>query len=307
MARTRAKPTGLLVFLGAAAAALAGGGLWMANDQARATREAQTAAQDVPALPTGRLQVVSASVTEARYLDLDSVRRSPDGVNVTVLRVGKAADALEGKVAMISTREVVDCAGRRLFEGRIGAFDADGKLVSATNGYSGERGRPAGPADGELDAVCGSASTGRVFANVKAAQRDAQALPQGYDKRADANPKDAGLWAWLCAAESRGQWRKQAPQDCDRAVALNPADAAVRVDRGFLALQVGRNAPADADFQKAAAMDPQNEAARLGHAAVLELKGDRAAARKILAPVLATDPEAPVWLQHNYRVAMSTD
>lgn len=304
MARGRANRAGLFAFLAVAAAALAGGGLWLVNDQARAAREAKAAAQDVPTLPKGRLQVVGASVTEARYLDLDSVRRSPDGVGATILRVGKAADALEGKVAMISTREVIDCAGRRLFEGRIGAFDAEGKLVSATNGYSGERGRPAEAADGELNAVCGAPPTGRIFASVKAAQRDVQALPAGYDKRAEANPEDAGLWAWLCAAEARGQWRKEAPQDCDRAVALNPDDAAVRVDRGFLALQVGRNRPADADFQKASAMDPQNEAARLGHAAVLQLKGERAAARKALAPVLAVDPEAPVWLQHAYRVAM---
>lgn len=307
MARKRTNRTGLFVFLGVAAAALAGGGVWMANDQARAAREARSAAQDVPALPTGRLQVVAAGVAEARLLDLDSVGRSPDGVSATVLRIGKAADALEGKVAMIATREMIDCAGRRLFEGRIGAFDADGKLVSATNGYSGERGRPAEAADAELNAVCGAPSKGRIFPNVKAAQRDVQALPAGYDKRADADPKDAALWAWLCAAEARGQWRKQAPQDCDRAVALNPNDAAVRADRGFLALQVGRNGPADADFQKASAMDPQDEAAQLGHAAVLQLKGDRAGARKALSPVLAADPEAPVWLQHDFRVALSSN
>lgn len=304
MARRGANRTGLYVFLAVAALAAVGGGLWLAGEQARARREAQAAARDVPVLPAGQLQVVGSSTSETRLVALDGLRRSPDGVTLTVLRIGRSAGALEGKVAMIATRETVDCAGRRVFEGRIGAFDADGRLVSATNGYSAKQGRPAEAADGELALACGSAAKGRVFAGLNAAQRALQAMPDGYDQRADAAPDDPRLWAWLCATEARGHWRKQAPQDCERAIRLNPGDASVVAERGFIALQAGRNAAAEADFSKALALDPQDEAARLGHAAILLLRGDRAGSRKLAGEVLAVDPEALMWLQHDYRVSI---
>lgn len=304
MARKGGAPVTLIVFLALGAAAVAGGALLLMGEQSRAAHEAQAAARDVPSLPAGPLQVVNAASAETRLIATDSIRRSADGVQVTVLRIGRAADALEGKAAMISVREAVDCASRRLAEGRIGAFDADGKLLSATNGGTGSRGRPVESADGEFAAVCGAEAKGRRFTDREAAQRALQALPTGSDKRADADPKDAHLAAWLCAAAARGWWRAKSPADCDRAVRLNPASAAVLADRGFVALEAGRNGPAEADFQKALALDPDDEAARLGHAAILQLRGDKAGEHRIAAEVLARDPDALGWLQHAYRVSI---
>src|SRR5689334_18854250 len=132
--RSNAAP--LFAFAAASLAVLAGAGWWIAADTARQTADDKAAAVVVPKLPQGRLQAVHASATEVRYLALDEVKRAGDSARATVLRVGRTPDGLDDRMAMIVRYETIACAGRQLFEGRIGEFDARGKLKVVTNGFS---------------------------------------------------------------------------------------------------------------------------------------------------------------------------
>ena len=297
----------LFVFLALSALALVGLGLWVMSGVSRQAADDKAAAAIVPKLPNGRLQEVHASATEVRYLALDEVRRPTAGpVAVTLLRVGRKSDGLDDKMAMIVRYETIDCAARTLSEGRIGGFDPKGDLKIVTNGFSGKHGRPAAREDGEVDAVCGPApAKGRTVAGARAAQRETQTLPDAIEALAEASPKDADAWAWLCAAGARGRWRTETPRDCDHAVSLRPDDAATRLDRGFLALMTGRRLAADADFRKVAATEPDNAAALFGHALVLAMNGDEAASRPARTRALTLDPDLPAWLERTYRFLIS--
>lgn len=299
--------TPLIAFGMVSVLVLAAGGAWIAADVGRKASEDKAVAGAVPVLPAGRLQLVSASMGEVRYLALDEIRRGPDGaVGATVLLVGPTATSLEGKVPLVVRHETIDCAGQRLFEGRIGIFDIHGKLTAATNGYSGKLGRPATPQDGEVAVACAANPTpGHVVLGARAAQRETQAMPDEVVTRAEADPKNADAWAWLCAAGARGRWRKQTPQDCAHALDLRPTDTAVRLDRGFLFLALGRRGPADADFQKVIAEEPANMTALYGYALILALNGNEAASRPARAKALAADPELPRRLELAYRFLIS--
>ena len=297
----------LFAFLAVSALVLAGLGVWIAAGVNRQATDDKAAAAIVPKLPAGRLLEVHSSATEVRYLALDEVRRPAGGpVAATVLRVGRKPDGLDEKMAMIVRYETIDCAARRLSEGRIGGFDPQGQLKIVTNGFSGKHGRPAAREDGEVDAVCGAApAKGRIVAGAKAAQRETQAMPDANEAFAEANPTDADAWAWLCAAGARGRWRNQTPKDCDHAVSLRPGDTATRLDRGYLSLILGKRSVADADFKTAAAAAPDSAAALFGHALVLAMNGDEAASRPLRAKALTLDPELPAWLERTYRFLIS--
>lgn len=308
MTRRRTSRLPVFVTMGVLAVALAGGAWWIQAEASRARREEEAAAKVVPTLPRGRLLELDSGLKEARYLALDDVRRGEDGVvGATILRVSRTPAGLEGGAAMESRRESIDCAGQRIFEGRIGAFDADGKLIQATNGYSGKRGRPAEREDVEVGALCKALPKGRIVANVGVAQRETQAVPEGFETIAEARPEDSALWARLCAAGARGRWRPETPEDCDRAVKLNPDDRAVRLDRGFLKLALGKTAAADADFRSVIADDPGNGTARFGHSLVLAMRGDVAGSRAERAKALETDPGLADWIERSYRFRISRE
>jgi hypothetical protein len=310
MAKKGANRTALFVFLGLGAVAAAGLGVWILGDVTRAEKEAKVAASDLPTLPNGRLQFVISNSTEGVWLALDEVRRAGGQVTATVLKVGRTTTSIEGGGAMVSQVATVDCAAGRIFDGKVGAFDVDGKLVSASIGYSGKRGRLVEAADYQVPVLCKN-QPGRVVTGFRAAQRQSQALPEGFAARAEANPKDADGWAWLCAVAARGHWRKEAPSDCDRALALRPDDVDTRLDRAFLFLKIGRRSEAAADFARVLAADPKNATAiygrslltgiaRGGVAGVAASKADRCAA-------IAQDKELPGWVARAYQIQMSQE
>jgi len=310
MAKTSPSRNALFVFLGLGAVVAAGLGVWILGDVGRAKNEAEAAASDLPTLPNGRLQFVISNSTEGVWLALDEVRRTGGQVTATVLKVGRAATSIEGGGAMVSQVATVDCAAGRIFDGKVGAYDVDGKLVSAGTGYSGKRGRLVEAADYQVSVLC-KGETGRVVTGFRAAQRQSQALPEGFAARAEANPKDADGWAWLCAAAARGHWRKDAPRDCDRALELRPDDTDTRLDRAFLFFKIGRRSETAADFARVLAADPKNATAiygrslltgiaRGGTAGVAASKADRCAA-------MALDSQVPGWVARTYQIQMSQE
>lgn len=310
MARKAANRTGLFVFLGLGAVAAAGLGVWIVGDLARAKTEAAAAARDLPTLPNGRLQFVTSNSTEATWLALDEVRRAGGQVTATVLKVGRTTTSIEGGGAMASQVATVDCAAGRIFDGKTGAYDVDGKLVSAGTGYSGKRGRLVEAADYQVPVLCGN-GTGRVVPGFRAAQRQSQALPEGFATRAEANPTDADGWAWLCAAAARGDWRAEAPRDCDRAVELRPDDADTRLDRAFLFLKIGRRSEAAADFARVLAADPKNATAIYGRSLLTGIaRGGApgaAASKPDRCAALAIDKDVPRWVAGAYQIQMSQE
>lgn len=310
MARKGSNRTVLFVFLGLGAFVATGLGVWILGDLSRARKDAEAAASDLPTLPNGRLQFVISTSTDATWLALDEVRRAGDQVTATVLKVGRTTTSIEGGGAMVSQVATVDCAAGRIFDSKTGAFDIDGKLVSAGTGYSGKRGRLVEAADHQVPVLC-KGEAGRVVTGFRAAQRQSQALPEGFAARAEADPKDPDGWAWLCAAAARGNWRKDAPRDCDRALDLRPGDADTRLDRAFLFLKIGRRPEAAADFAQVLATDPKNATAiygrslltgiaRGGTAGVAASKADRCAA-------IALDSQVPGWVARTYQIQMSQE
>jgi len=296
-----------IVFAAVAVVALGAGGFWIANDAARAKKEEQAAAAaPPPALPAGRLQRLESGVDETGFVALDGLKRDGDAVSATVLVVGKTATSIKGGGAMLVRRVTVDCAQGRLFDGRVGAFDVEGKLTSVANGYSGKRGRPADVADREVPMLCNGAK-GRVVEGWHAAQRAIQQLPENYAATAEARKTDADAWAWLCAAGARGAWRASTPQDCDKAVALLPADLNTRLDRGFLFLKIGRRPQADADFAYVLAREPKNATALFGRSLMSAIRRDEAASRRDRVAALDLDEEIPGWVARTYDIQMSQE
>ena len=143
------------------------------------------------------------------------------------------------------------------------------------------------------------------MANWRVAQRESQMPPRGFEKVAEARPQDAQAWARLCAAGARGRWRSQTPGDCDRAVALNPADSAVRLDRAFMRLGTGKTAAADADFRHVMQAEPTNAPAIYGHSLVLAMGGNEAASRTDRGRAFDLDPSVPDWVEASYRIMIS--
>jgi len=308
MARKRgAHRAQLIVFAVIAAVALGGGGFWIVGDMARAKREAaEAAAAPPPALPTGRLQRLEAGVDETGFVALDQVRRDGPSVAATILVVGKTATAIKDGGAMMVRQVTVDCASDRIFDGRVGAFDAEGKLTAVANGYSGKRGRPVDVADREVPVLCKSAK-GQVLNGWHAAQRSTQRLPDGYGAVAEARKTDGDAWAWLCAAGARGAWRAATPSDCDKAVAMLPDDLQTRLDRAFLSLKTGRRAEAFADFDHVIAKDPQNATALFGRSLQHAMAGAQGASRRDRVAALDLDEAIPGWVARTYDIQMSQE
>jgi hypothetical protein len=303
MARRNTGRMGLIIFGVAGALLLALGGWFIVADANKAAEAERAAAASPPTLPQGRFKLVKAGMTEARYLALDTLKPGADGgLEAVILVVGRTATSLEGGTALMIKREVIDCAGQRLFEGQIGYFDVDGALKAATTAYAGKRGRPFEPGDTETAIACDPAKqTGRIVNGWREAQRELQTPPEGYAKALESRPQDADGWAWLCASAARRNWRAQSPADCERALALRPADRALRVDRGFLNLTIGRNAAADADFRRAMSEAPEDAGALFGHSLVLAMKGDKAGSRAVRIKALDIDPDVPEWIERSFR------
>lgn len=304
-----ANRTVVFVFLGLAIAAAAGIGVWIVGDVNRAETEAEAAANDPPTLPDGRLQFIASNSTEATYLALDGLQRAGGQVTATVLKMGRTTTSIEGGGAMKSEVSTVDCAAGRIFDGKVGAYDIDGKLVSASTGYASKRGRVVEASDYHVDAVC-KALPGRVVQGFRAAQRESQARPDDLPARAEANPNDPHGWAWLCAVAARGHWRPQAPDDCRRALELRPDDAAGRLDRAFLLLKIGRRSESAADFARILKADPQNAAALYGRSLLAGIGGGLsgvAAGKTDRCAAIAIDKGIANWVASTYQIPMSQE
>lgn len=299
----------LIVALGIGGAAAAGIGLWLWSDVNRAAQEAEAAAKDVPVLPDGRLQWLTTNSEAGTYLALDTVRREGGQVTATVVKVGRTATSLKDGGAMASLVSTVDCAAGRIFDGKVGAFDTDGKLVSAATGFSGKRGRVVEPGDYHVETVC-KALTGRVVNGFRGAQRETQARPDDLPARAAAKPDDPTGWAWLCAAAARGHWRAEAPEDCRKALALTPDDHNLRTDRAYLFLKIGRRGESAADFARVLKAEPQNAGALYGRSLLAGIDGGNAgvaAGKTDRCAALALDKEVAGWAARSYQLATSQE
>ncbi len=299
----------LFVFLGLGGAASVGIGLWFWSDMNRAQQEAEAAARDVPVLPDGRLQFLTSNSEAGTYLALDTVRREDAQVTSTVLKIGRTTTSIKDGGAMMSLVSTVDCAAGRIFDGKVGAFDVDGKLVSASTGYSGKRGRVVEAADYQVETVC-KGLTGRVVNGFRGAQRETQARPDDLPARAAARPEDASGWAWLCAAAARGHWRKEAPEDCRKALELTPDDHDLRTDRAYLFLKIGRRSESAADFARVLKAEPKNAAALYGKSLLAGIDGGNAgvaAGKTDRCAALALDKEIAGWAARSYQLPTSQE
>ncbi|WP_337188816.1 hypothetical protein [Phenylobacterium sp.] len=291
---------GVFAVVGLAGAAAIGA--WILNDARQTGKDAEAAEAARPELPTGRLQVLNESFGGWTYLAIDEVRRDGDRITAPVLTVARTTTGVEGGAFRVA-RPTVDCAAGRVFDGPTGVFDANGKPVSAVAGYAPKHGRVAEPADYQVPALC-QGRKGRIVADLKVAQREAQEAPETL---AAAGPGDADphAAAWLCAAAARGAWRPQAPEDCARAIRLAPADHALRIDRGYMFVKIGRNADARADFAKVLADEPENAPALYGISLLAALRGDEAASRRDRGAALDLDEDVPNWVARTYKIQMS--
>lgn len=294
----------MFIFLGLGAAVLIGGALWISREhQAPAPLQAALA---VPPLPAGRLEFLSASVSEVRLLATDEIRTSGSSHAVTVLIVGKSPTAIAKRYAMLARRETVDCSQGRIFNEMAGEYDAKGALLNHEL-QSGPAGRPVEASDAEVARLCSEKPQPprRTVIGYHAAQREVQSPPDDLYASATASPKDADLWAWVCASGARGHWRPSMPSDCDHAVSLQPKSTATILDRGFLKLLLGKRPAAGADFAKALAIEPNNALALFGRSLVSAMSGDMAASKRDRMAALAMDPTVPDWIEATYRFQIS--
>lgn len=292
-----------IVFAVVGVVALGGAAFWMFEDSGAAPPPA--APTEAPKIPTGRLQTLRVELDTGRYLALDSVRRAGNRAEVQVLVIARREKALEDKAAMMVERKTLDCTRNSVFDGTVGYFDVDGRLVSSKILAASKFGRPATSSELELAAICTPGGKGRILPSFRAAQREVQAPPEGFAKIADAHPQDADAWAWMCAAGARGSWRSTMPADCARAIKLNPDDLAVRLDRAYLEVQLGKLPEADADFGAVLAKAPKDAAALYGRSLVLAMRHDEAGSRKYRGQALDQDPDIVEWVIANYRIQMS--
>jgi hypothetical protein len=293
-----------LIAFGGVTAVVVGGAWWLIHSGAlTGGTEAKPAA--APALPASALQYAGANVTQAHYLAAGDLKRSGKLSEATVLVVGKSADAIAHKYAFVAKRETVDCEAHTISGELAGEYDAKGTLKN-TEYLTGAVGRTIESSDFEAGLVCdGKVAPGwRAVGDWKAAQRAMQTPPDDLLATAQANPKDAAAWAWLCHG-APWHWRPQSFNDCDHAVSLQPHAAAVRVDRGFIALSTGHNAQAMADFGHVLASEADNGAALFGKSLAEALAGDKAAAKRDRDRALGIDPSIPDWIERTFRFQIS--
>ena len=286
------------------AVVIVAGGAWFWTSSRQASEGA--AASNVAApLPTGPLKSLGATVTDARFLSLADLKKTAGGAQATVLVIGKSPTSIDQTYAMVTRRETISCADKRISNELAGDYDAEGVLKN-TALVAGAAGRDALSNDFEVAAVCGPAApSGRDYAGYVAARREVQAPPDAVVARAKADPKDAAAWAWLCAADVRGR-RPGAPiSDCETAVRLNPDDLALSVDRAFGHLSVGARAPADAGFKAILAKDAKNAPALFGRSLVAAMGHDLTTSRRLRDQALDIDPKVPDWIEANYGFQVS--
>ncbi|HLZ77616.1 hypothetical protein [Phenylobacterium sp.] len=301
MAKRKSNPTLALVFVGLVVV-MGAAAVWLFLRGGSSGGAGPAVATAAPPLPTGKLEELESHLAQARYLAPDATAKTGTTAQATVLLVGTGPKAINDRYAFQVKRETIDCAAHSIRDEMAGEYDSAGKLVNSEI-LTSTVGRAADGLDAEVAAVCAAAPpTGlRVAQGYKAAQRDVQSPPDNLIAQADASPKDPDLAAWVCAAGARGRWNPSLPKQCDHAVALNPASAAVIVDRGFLKLVLGKNPAADADFQKAALIDPLSAGGLFGHSLVMAMRGDLAGARKVRDRALDLDPKVADWIEQTYR------
>jgi hypothetical protein len=248
-------------------------------------------------------------VKDTRFISLENQRTADGAVEVRVLAIANDPGGLDGGASMMSQSFRYDCARGRIFDGKQGYFDADGKPVGATVVYAGRHGRVLDPAEAESVVACSGRADPKapVFADFRAAQRDMQMPPADYAKTAEARPDDASGFAWLCAAAARGRWRPEALSDCDRAVKLDPAAHDVGVDRAYLYFKVGKNAQARAGFDDVLSRDPQNAAALFGRGLMRAMAGDNAGSRVDRNKALDQSPRIFERIERRYGLYLSPE
>jgi hypothetical protein len=283
-------------------AAVLGGGLWwLTAGGGPGAGAAPEPAATPPPLPTGPLQLLSANVDDVQYLAADQVTKTGDKVQAVVLDAGKTATSISRRYAFEAKRETIDCKARTIGEEVAGYYDGSGQLVTHEL-QSGALGRPATGIDPEMPVVCGApVAHPRSVQGWKAVQREVQTAPGDLITRAQAAPKDAELWAWVCADGVRGHWNASLPKWCDHAVALNPTSTATLLDRAFLKLTLRHIPEARADFAKAIAMDPKNAEALFGRSLATVMSGDRTGGKADRDRARGIDPKVVEWIERSYR------
>ncbi len=287
---------------------LAGGVVfWMWQSNHNSAAEA-AAPKTAPALPTGPLQLLRIGVTETRYLSLGDRNKADQLHGVVVLVVAKNPKGMEGGSGLLVERKQVRCTPQRVFDHAAAYYDTEGKLVAARSFIPPRHGRQVAPEELELvGAICGVQPVSPIVLDgFRAAQRESQYIPEGYEKLVETRLDDPHAWAWMCAEAARRGWRKQAAQDCARAVRLNPNSNQVRLDRAYLSMVVGDAATAQAEFDAVVAREPQNPRALFGRGLALAMRGDEAGGRADRRKALQIDPNVLRWVEGTYRFTVGT-
>jgi hypothetical protein len=296
------RTTPLVVFV--LVTAVVTGGAYYAIRRGALTGGTQATSVAAPVLPTGPLQYAGANLTQAHYLAGD-VKQTGAVARASVLVVGKTADAIAHVYAMVAKQETLDCQTHTISGELAGEYDSKGMLKN-TEYLSGAIGRPIESSDFEAAVICNGkpGPAWRAAADWKAAQRATQTPPDDLGATANANPKDADAWAWLCHGEP-WHWSEHSLKDCDHAVSLQPDAAAVRIDRGYINLATGHDSAAMGDFRAVFAKDPANAAALYGKSLAEAKAGDLAGSKRDREQALAMDPTIPDWAERTYRFQIS--
>jgi hypothetical protein len=303
IARKRQSNLGAIaVFVVVGLAGLAGAAWWIMRDlQPDAGGKSDAMAGTPRSLPDGPLTLVSRNVSETRLISMETLRRTSGGAEATVVVLGNSPTAIAQRYAIEAKRELVDCAGRRIADERAAYFDREGKPAGAAY-LIGDNGRDADSDDTEVPMLCGKASTPRTVQGWRAVQREVQTPPDDLPRRADADRKDPVAWAWLCASEARGRWRRQAPADCDHAVGLLPHDTALKRDQAFVKLVIGQRAAAMTGLHKVLAADPTDALALYGLAIAAAQSGDKAGSKALRGQAVGLDPRINGRVYDTYQI-----
>jgi hypothetical protein len=303
IARKRQSNFGVIaVFAVVFLAAIGGAAWWIQRDlKPEAGGKSDAMAGTPRSLPDGPLTLVSRNVSETRLLSMETLRRTTGGAEATVILLGNSPTAIDQRYAIEAKRELVDCKGRRIADERAAYFDREGKPVGAAYLIS-DDGRDADSSDTEITVICGRPASPRTVQGWRAVQREVQTPPDDLPKRADADRKDAVAWAWLCASEARGRWRRQAPADCDHAVALLPHDTALTRDQAFVKLVIGQRAAAVTGLHKVLAADPTDAVALYGLAIAAAQSGDKAGSKALRVRAVGLDPRINGRVYDTYQI-----
>lgn len=130
-----------------------------------------------------------------------------------------------------------------------------------------------------------------LLASLNESAGNMAAAQQGYEDIIKRHPDHVGALNNLAMLLARAEAPAAALPYAAKAASLAPNNPAVLDTLGWVLLQSGRPADAEIRFRDAIARSPQDADTRFHLALALEAKGDRSAARTVVAEALALAPQ----------------